>query len=98
MHIPSCLFILESHEDDLNKSLIIILKQKMLSLLFKDDILDINDNLKQQIIFIDHLMDKTVLEFATSTQQLQSQTRVYVVFRALISAHYSTKVNQWVIL
>ncbi|CAF4615186.1 unnamed protein product [Rotaria sp. Silwood1] len=45
-----------------------------------------------------HLMDKTVLEFATSTQQLQSQTRVYVVFRALISAHYSTKVNEWAIL
>ncbi|CAF1161112.1 unnamed protein product [Rotaria sp. Silwood1] len=48
----SCLFILESHEDDLNKSLIIILKQTMLSLLFKDDILDINHNLTQQIIFI----------------------------------------------
>ncbi|CAF4743699.1 unnamed protein product [Rotaria sp. Silwood1] len=48
----SCLFILESHEDDLNKSLIIILKQTMLSLLFKDDILDINDNLTQHIIFI----------------------------------------------
>jgi huntingtin len=87
----SCLFLLESHEDDLNKSLITILTQELnndiqnnnlkinldirlngfilanlfyliengytnfyeiLPLLFKDDILDINDNLTQQIISI----------------------------------------------
>ena len=47
------------------------------------------------------LMNKIVLEFAASTQQLYPQIlayTVFAVFRALIYAHYSSKVNEWTLL
>ncbi|CAF4685051.1 unnamed protein product, partial [Rotaria sp. Silwood2] len=49
----------------------------------------------------DRLMNKMVLEFAASTQQLYPQIlayTVFAVFRALINAHYSAKVNEWTLL
>ncbi|CAM2712576.1 unnamed protein product [Rotaria socialis] len=49
----------------------------------------------------DRLMNKMVLEFAASTQQLYPQIlayTVFAVFRALINAHYSPKVNEWTLL
>jgi huntingtin len=49
----------------------------------------------------DRLMNKIVVEFAASTQQLYPQILAYIVFavfRALINAHYSAKVNEWTLL
>jgi huntingtin len=49
----------------------------------------------------DRLMNKVVVEFAASTQQLYPQILAYIVFavfRALINAHYSAKVNEWTLL
>lgn len=49
----------------------------------------------------DRLMNKIVVEFATSMQQLYPQLLAYIVFavfRALISARYSAKVNEWTLL
>jgi len=49
----------------------------------------------------DRLMNKMVVEFAASTQQLYPQIlayTVFAVFRALINAHYSAKVNEWTLL
>jgi huntingtin len=49
----------------------------------------------------DRLMNKMVVEFAASTQQLYPQILAYIVFavfRALINAHYSAKVNEWTLL
>ena len=49
----------------------------------------------------DRLLNKIVVEFASSTQQLYPQILAYIVFavfRALISSHYSAKVNEWTLL
>jgi hypothetical protein len=49
----------------------------------------------------DRLMNKVVVEFAASTQQLYPQIlayTVFAVFRALINAHYTAKVNEWTLL
>lgn len=49
----------------------------------------------------DRLMNKIVVEFAASTQQLYPQILayiVYAVYRALINSHYSAKVNEWTLL
>jgi len=49
----------------------------------------------------DRLMNKIVVEFAASTQQLYPQILAYIVFavfRALINSHYSAKVNEWTLL
>lgn len=49
----------------------------------------------------DRLMNKMVLEFAASTQQLYPQIlayTVFAVFRALINSHYLPKVNEWTLL
>ncbi|CAF3598174.1 unnamed protein product [Adineta steineri] len=49
----------------------------------------------------DRLMNKMVVEFAASTQQLYPQIlayTVFAVFRALINAHYLAKVNEWTLL
>ena len=49
----------------------------------------------------DRLMNKMVVEFAASTQQLYPQILAYIVFavfRALINSHYSAKVNEWTLL
>ncbi|CAF3983538.1 unnamed protein product [Rotaria sp. Silwood1] len=43
----------------------------------------------------DRLMNKMILEFAASTQQLYPQILVYTFFRVLINARYSAKVNEW---
>ena len=49
----------------------------------------------------DRLMNKIVVEFAASTQQLYPQILAYIVFavfRILISSYYSAKVNEWTLL
>ncbi|CAF1277551.1 unnamed protein product [Adineta ricciae] len=49
----------------------------------------------------DRLMNKVVVEFAASTQQLYPQIlayTVFAVFRTLINAHYTPKVNEWTLL
>ena len=46
-------------------------------------------------------MNKIVVEFAASTQQLYPQILAYIVFavfRILISSYYSAKVNEWTLL
>lgn len=49
----------------------------------------------------DRLMNKIVLEFGSASQQLYPQLLAYIVFavfRTLISARYSAKVNEWTLL
>ncbi|CAF1522729.1 unnamed protein product, partial [Rotaria sp. Silwood1] len=57
--------------------------------------------LRAHIGLSDRLMNKMVLEFAASTQPLYPQILAYTVFalfRALINARYSAKVNEWTLL